>query len=100
MTLTIKDEKNVLTGYLEGRLDTTVSAQFGQDMQPLLDNADREIVLDCAALTYISSSGLRHFLSLRKAVEVKGGKLIVTNVSDEIRTIFTITGFYNIFDIR
>ncbi len=85
---------------LRGRLDTASAAQCEKDLQPLWDNADKQIVLDCTALEYICSSGLRIFLSLRKAVEAKGGKLTIEHINDEIRKVFTLTGFFQLFDIR
>ena len=69
-------------------------------MQPLVDNADKNIVLDCTNLEYISSSGLRLFLTLRKAVAAKGGSLVIKHINDEIRNVFTLTGFFSLFDIR
>lgn len=100
MTLEIKTENDVITGILSGRLDTVASARFAEDMKPLLEHADRQIVLDCSGLEYISSTGLRHFLILRKEVEQKGGKLVICHINDELRNVFTITGFFNLFDIR
>ena len=44
-------------------------------MQPLMDSADKDIVLDCTGLEYISSSGLWLFLALRKEVAKEGGHL-------------------------
>lgn len=100
MTLEIKNENNVWTGVLSGRLDTVAAAQFGEDMKPLIEHAGEQIVLDCERLEYISSTGLRLFLILRKAVEEKGGKLTIYRINDELRNIFSITGFINLFDIR
>lgn len=97
MTLTIQTGDDKVTGILAGRLDTAASRQFSEDMQPLMDNADKHIVLDCNALEFISSSGLRLFLSLRKATIAKGGDVTIVGVSDEIRQVFTITGFYSLF---
>ena len=74
--------------------------QATKDMQPLMDNADKEITLDCTKLDYISSSGLRLFLSLRKEAASKGGKVIIMNINDEIKKVFMMTGFYNLFDIK
>ena len=65
-----------------------------------MDNADKEITLDCTKLDYISSSGLRLFLSLRKEAASKGGKVIIMNINDEIKKVFMMTGFYNLFDIK
>ena len=100
MKLTIKNEEDIWTGVAEGRLDTLSSSQFEQEMQPLLENADKKIVLDCANLEYISSSGLRLFLVLLKASKAKGGKMVVKHINNELKEIFTITGFFNLFTIE
>lgn len=97
MTLEIQNNGDQIKGILEGRLDTAASMQFANDMQPLLDNADKHILLDCEKLEFISSSGLRLFLSLRKATISKGGDITITGVSSEIKQVFTITGFYSLF---
>lgn len=97
MTLEITKETDKIIGVLTGRLDTAASQQFASDIEPLLDNADKHIVLDCNALEFISSSGLRLFLSLRKATIAKGGDVTIIGVSEEIKQVFTITGFYSLF---
>ena len=98
MKLDIKIEGNAVTGILSGRLDTATAEQFSRDMTPLIDNADKQITLDCKNLEFISSSGLRLFLTLRKATIAKGGKIIITGVSPEIKQVFTITGFSSLFE--
>lgn len=100
MKFSITEGAGTLTGVLEGRLDTLASVQLVKDIQPLLDQADQEIVLDCEKLDYICSSGLRTFLMLKKASQAKGGKIIVKHINDEIRKVFVMTGFSNLFDIQ
>lgn len=100
MKVEITQEGNAYCAHIEGRLDTASAAECEQAMKPLMDNADKEITLDCSKLEYISSSGLRLFLALRKAVLDKGGKLTVAHINDDIRNVFTITGFFKLFDIR
>lgn len=97
MTITINNEGEKIIGVLDGRLDTAASQQFQIDMQPLMDNADKHIVLDCQKLEFISSSGLRLFLSLRKQTIAKGGDVTIINVSSEVKQVFTITGFVSLF---
>ena len=58
------------------------------------------VILDCTELEYISSSGLRLFLSLRKAAASKGGKVIVKAINKDIRSVFMMTGFLNLFEIQ
>lgn len=98
MDIQITQNGDTVLGKLIGRLDTAASAQFARDMQPLIDNADKHIVLDCEALEFISSSGLRLFLSLRKASIAQGGNITIHNVSASVKQVFTITGFQALFD--
>lgn len=100
MTLDVKIEGDKVLGTLTGRLDTAAAVQFSRDMEPLVDNADKEITLDCTGLEFISSSGLRHLLTLRKATIARGGKVIISGVSNDIKQVFTITGFYSLFDFK
>ncbi len=85
---------------LTGRLDTPAAVKAQQEIEPLLQNADKELVLDCTDLEYISSSGLRLFLTLRKEAAAKGGKVIIEHISEDIKKVFMMTGFYNLFEIR
>lgn len=100
MKLTVEKKDTSIVGILEGRLDTAASQQFAADMMPLLDNADMHVILDCTKLEFISSSGLRLFLSLRKATISKGGDVTIIGVSPEIKQVFTITGFYSLFQFK
>ena len=100
MTIQITEENGTVTGVLNGRLDTAAVAQFTQDMKPLMEQADKHIVLDCEKLSFISSSGLRFFLSLRKETIAKGGDVTIMNVPPEVKQVFTITGFYSLFQFQ
>ena len=55
MTIDIKEHPGGLTASLIGRLDTPSAVKAQQDIVPLLENADKEIILDCEHLQYISS---------------------------------------------
>ena len=100
MIFDIKEENGGMTAIVSGRLDTPAAIKAQKEIAPLLENADKEITLDCSPLEYISSSGLRLFLTIRKETAAKGGKVIITNINDEIRKVFTMTGFFNLFEIR
>lgn len=100
MEVKITEKDNVMTAALAGRLDTAVSQEVATALQPLIDNADKTLVLDCKDLAYISSSGLRIFLTVRKAAAAKGGKVIVRDITPDIRQVFMMTGFLNLFEIQ
>ena len=100
METIITKENQTVTVRLIGRLDTPASQEVAQKLEPLKDDASGTIILDCKQLEYISSSGLRIFLTLRKAAAEKGGKVIVSGISNEIRSVFMMTGFLNLFEIQ
>lgn len=100
MEIHITQSEGTMTARFIGRLDTPAAADVTRDVQPLIDGADKTIVLDCSEMTYISSSGLRIFLTIRKAAAAKGGKVIIEGLSNEIRQVFMMTGFLQLFEIR
>lgn len=97
MTLEILSNDDQVTGKLSGRLDTAASHQFATDIEPLKAQANKKIVLDFTNLEFISSSGLRLLLSLRKETVVKGGSITITGVNPDIEQVFAITGFKTLF---
>ena len=99
MEVKITTEDKVTTAFLIGRLDTLAAQEIAPQMDQL-KSAGGTLVLDCSELSYISSSGLRIFLTLRKAAAERGGKVIVRNISHEIRSVFMMTGFLNLFEIQ
>ncbi len=100
MNIDIKELNGGYTAVFNGRLDTPAAVKAQQSITPLLENADKVITLDCTDLEYISSSGLRLFLTLRKETTAKGGKVIIENINDEIKKVFMMTGFFNLFVIK
>ena len=100
MIFNIQENNGGLLAKLTGRLDTPAAVKAQQEIEPLLQNADKELVLDCTDLEYISSSGLRLFLTLRKEAAAKGGKVIIEHISEDIKKVFMMTGFYNLFEIK
>jgi anti-anti-sigma factor len=75
------------------RIDTLNAAQFEADIQPaLVQGVDLEI--DCTALNYMASSGLRIFQStMRTVVRNLGGQMKLTHVNDDIYDVLKMTGF-------
>ena len=69
-------------------------------MNLLNDVEDKDIIIDCTDLEYISSAGLRIFLGILQNAQERGGHVYIRNINDQVRTIFTITGFSNIFEFK
>ncbi|HEY5511115.1 MAG TPA: STAS domain-containing protein [Prolixibacteraceae bacterium] len=82
-----------------GRVDTTNANEFEKSMMGVVEGGSTKIVLDCAGLDYISSSGLRVFLIVQKKMMAIKGKFALCCLQPEIQEIFDISGFSSIFSI-
>ena len=92
------DSKYIVS--LEGELDTAHAMEVEQAMQPLYELNGKEITIDCSHLDYIASSGLRILLGLLKSAKAKDNHVVLKNLNDEIKDVFKMTGFIDLFDIE
>ena len=87
-----------LTITLIGRLDTTTAPQLEAELKQNISGVEK-LVLNFAALEYLSSAGLRVLLAAQKVMN-KQGEMIVRNVNETIAEIFEVTGFSDILTIE
>lgn len=100
MKTTISEMDGKIIARLDGELDTAAAVHTEKEFQPLLDSKDKDITLECSGLRYISSSGLRLFLSLLKSAKANGCNLTLENLNDNIMKVFNMTGFSALFNIK
>lgn len=89
--------KNFCVLKIEGRIDTSNAPALDEEIDQLISGGERNILLDCSHLKYISSSGLRVFLTAQKKTMAAQGKLHLCNMQPAIEDIFVISGFSKIF---
>ena len=99
MNITKNAEGSKLTIALEGRMDTTTAPKLEAELKASL-NGVTELVIDLAALKYISSAGLRVLLSAQKTMNARQGRMELAGVNDSVRHVFDITGFCDILTIE
>ncbi len=99
MNITITEGGNTITAVFDGRLDTVAAQQIAETIEPLLQKADQNIILDCEKMPFISSSGLRIFLKIRKEVAAKGGKMYLKNICPDVMQVFKMTKLDGLFEI-
>ena len=100
MNTTIREEDGKLVVAFEGRLDTAAAAQTSMDVAPLYESVGKDIIVDCTNLTYISSSGLRILLGIRKHASEVGCSASIIGANEDIREVLFTTGFNNLFEIK
>lgn len=100
MKIEITQTTDAVIVAIDGRLDTVTSSEFEQALKPYFSTQGVQLVMDCAAMEYISSAGLRIVLMAHKMVTANGGRFIIRNLSKEVRSVFDITGFSRILTIE
>ena len=93
------DEKIIAT--MTGSLDTAAAIETEQTLKPITAEATaKDIEFECKDLEYIASSGLRILLDVLKKTKAKGKKVTLRNVNEDIKNVFKITGFINLFEFE
>jgi anti-sigma B factor antagonist len=98
--MTIKKTITDASAALEiiGRLDTTTAPELEATIDGCVAGI-KELVLDCSALEYVSSAGLRVILKAQKLMNAQG-TMKLTHVNETIMEVFDITGFADILTIE
>ena len=81
-----------------GRLDTVTAPELEATIDSCAAGI-KELVLDCSALEYVSSAGLRVILKSQKLMNTQG-VMKLTHVNETIMEVFDITGFADILTIE
>jgi anti-anti-sigma factor len=92
------DGKYVVT--LKGEMDTAAANEAEEVLKDLYKNDGKEVIFECKDLEYIASSGLRILITILKATMAKGNRVVLRNVNDDIKNVFKLTGFLNIFEFE
>ncbi|MEI7615149.1 MAG: STAS domain-containing protein [Actinomycetota bacterium] len=98
ITKTVID--NTVNISLEGRLDTITSGELSAELGTVFEEEFKNLVFDLLNLEYISSAGLRVFLTAQKKATAAGAEMKITGANESVKEVFNITGFSGIMTIE
>ena len=87
---------------VEGRLDQDTCVGFTTDLMKHVEASAHDggaIVLDLAALEYISSAGLRCFMLASRKAKSQHGRIFVAALQPMVKEIFEISHFNLVFQV-
>lgn len=97
MLIYFQDAEKTLIATLVGELDHHSSEEVRARIDDRLDNEDYvNLIMDFDGISFMDSSGIGAVIGRYKKLERKNGKLIVTNVSANIKRIFDLSGLFKI----
>ncbi len=100
MDLKTRTEGNVTIIYLEGRLDIHHSSDIEDGINDLLkNNPEHHMLLNLSDVEYMSSSGLRIFVSTMRILKESKKLLKLCNMNSAVKKIFEVVELMDMFDI-
>ena len=92
-----REEDGRLVVALAGAIDSASAAETEREIRALVQaHAAAAVVLDCDALTYVTSAGLRVILRLKQEVE----DTVLINVHPDLYNVLEMTGFTDLMEVR
>ena len=97
MTVESSSKGAVAVVKISGRMDAESAPQFDQACQAALAGGATHLVVDVAELQYVSSMGLRSFLSVAKTLQKAGGKMPLCGMKGMVKEVFDLTHLTALF---
>ena len=92
----IRDE--ILVVRPSGNVSQPVAAELEELLSAAMDDGVTCMVFELSSLTQISSEGLRTILNTVKALRVAHGLVAIVGISDQVRSVFEVGGFFALLD--
>lgn len=100
MQIVQRNEDNQTIFDIAGRIDTNTSPELQKMTEECCGRHGFSMVLNFAAVEFISSAGLRVLLLIQKKANAMSGALTLRNVSETIQEVFQMTGFSDILSVE
>jgi anti-anti-sigma factor len=84
---------------VSGRMDAENAPRFEQQCRACIAEGVNGLVVDLGELKYVSSMGLRSFVSIAKTFQDKGGALRICRLNGLVKQVFEITGLLGSFAV-
>jgi anti-sigma B factor antagonist len=83
---------------LAGELDVVTSPELRDTIVRLISEGRTSIVLDCAKLAFVDSTGLGVFVGARARAKAANGNVSLCNVQPAMERLLAVTGMADLFE--
>jgi len=91
LKIALDEQSPLLTMTLSGRLDSNTAPELDEVLNGVLTNTMiTRLTFDLGQLVYLSSAGVRCFVRARKAIEPRGGNVVIVNPQPAVRKVLDI----------
>ena len=98
MNTNITVENSVMTVAVDGEINTITAPQLAKEVENL--DGVTSLVFDLELVPYVSSAGLRLFLSCQRKMSAAGGDMLIRGCNDFMMEIFEGVGYHRIMKLE
>jgi anti-anti-sigma factor len=99
MSLEISTVNSTTIITLAPRFDSVTAPGIEAELKTLIQKSPHSVLFDFSRTEYIASAGLRVLLSTTREIKKAGGTVALVSLSPQVRQVFQIGGFTQIFTI-
>jgi len=99
LQISVREFEGILLVDLSGKIDAVSSDYYEGELKNRIDSGIKNIILNMAQLSYISSSGLRILLIASKRLKQTGGMIVLADMQPGPAGVFKMTGFDRLFPV-
>lgn len=99
MSFEITQADGVTLVEVDGELTVGNRERFKQIVLGLVAGGERKFLMDFGGSTYIDSTGLGALVSLSRKIREAGGRLQLTGLNEDLRTLFELTKLDTVFEV-
>jgi anti-sigma B factor antagonist len=100
ISININEDGKTVRVQVGGELDAYTAPKLREELFPLTEKEEVNMVIDLSKVSYLDSTGLGVFVGVFKNVRSNNGKFKITGLSDRLMKLFEITGLANIIDLE
>jgi len=97
----IQSQPNYSVLSFEGikNLDANSAHRVKAEIKGLLDEQVINAIIDLSSINFVDSTGFGALISVLKTVKSRGGKLILSGVSSDVRELMDLMQLLNVFEL-
>jgi anti-sigma B factor antagonist len=100
MELSVHDNHGVTVVMVSGKMDAGNSAQLGEELDHLLSEGSRKLVIDLGKMGFMNSSGLATLVHYYKLARSNCGDISLVALQPPVRQVFQLSRLDRVFDLQ
>lgn len=99
MSFRISEAEGITLVEVDGELTVGNRERFKQIVLERVSAGERKFLVDFGESSYIDSTGLGSLVNLSRKIREAGGRLRLTGLNEDLRTLFELTKLDTVFEI-